>query len=320
MTPAPVVADVREGAAWTTPQRIKNDVIYAVIAALIAILTRLPLGVLRAAGRSIGLVAYVVLKRERRLARARLVAGPPHGAPPSERRVRRAFVQIGELLADTIALLRPGERASRSLRLEATSRDVFREALSEGRGVVFISAHLGPWERMAALLVEEGFPVATVARESYDPRLTAIYERIRAPRGVRSIYRGRPGAWMAVARELARARAVGFLVDLPGRGLPCSKARLFGEEALLPTGPARIALARRAAVVIGTCAPAPDRSGGTEVLIRRIPTDDLPTDPSAEAELQARIARAIDERIALWPDAWLGLFAPPRLQRPDDPR
>ncbi|MFX8535407.1 hypothetical protein ABTM11_20295, partial [Acinetobacter baumannii] len=90
---------------------------------------------------------------------------------------------------------------------------VFREALRGGRGVVFITAHLGPWERMAAVLVEAGFPVATVARESYDPRYTALYERLRAPRGVRSIYRGAPGAGRAIARELARGGAVGFLVD-----------------------------------------------------------------------------------------------------------
>lgn len=309
-------AQSREGAAWTRPQRIKNDLIYTAIAALLAIVTRLPRPVTRAICRFFGVLAFVALGEVRGRARSRLNAGL--GLQASARRVLGAFMEVGALLADTIALLRPEERASRALSLDEASRGVFRGALSEGRGVVYISAHLGPWERMAALLVEEGFPVATVARESYDRRITALYERIRAPRGVRSIYRGGPGAPMAVARELAAGGAVGFLIDLPGRGLPFVPIRLFGEEAELPIGAARIALSRGAAVVVGACAPS--GRAAPRVVITRIPTDDLAACASPERELHSRIVRALEDRIALWPDAWLGLFAPARLRRSSDHR
>jgi KDO2-lipid IV(A) lauroyltransferase len=237
--------------------------------------------------------------------------------------VRAVFAAMGRTLADTLLLLRRSERASRALSLDAASRAVFRAALDEGRGVVFVAAHLGPWERMAALLVEDGFPVAAVARESYDPRLTELYEAIRRPRGVRSIYRKSPGAPMAIARELTRGGAVGFLIDLPAR-VPCARARLFGEEADVPVGPVRIALARRAPVVVGTCAPPPAPSRGASraptVLITRVRTDDLRPGPEGESELMARLARALEERIARWPEAWLGLFVNPRLREPDVPR
>src|SRR5262249_6425792 len=139
------------------------------------------------------------------------------------------------------------------------------------------SAHLGPWERLAALLVDHGFPVATVARESYDPRLTALYERLRGPRGVRSIYRGSAGAVRSVLRELRAGGAVGFLVDIPGR-VPCARARLFGGDSWLPLGPVRVALASGAAVVVGTCAPPPPsraKPGRACVKITRIPTSGL---------------------------------------------
>jgi lauroyl/myristoyl acyltransferase len=127
---------------------------------------------------------------------------------------------------------------------------------------------------------------------------------------------------MAIARELARGGAVGFLIDLPAR-VPCARARLFGEDADVPVGPARIALARRAAVVVGTCAPppapAPDGSSPV-VLITRVPTGDLKPGPEGEAELMARLARAIEARIRAWPEAWLGLFVRPRLRAADVPR
>ena len=53
------------------------------------------------------------------------------------------------------------------------------QARREGRGVLFPSAHLGPWERVAPSLVACGVPLVTLARESYDPRFSRLYERLR---------------------------------------------------------------------------------------------------------------------------------------------
>jgi KDO2-lipid IV(A) lauroyltransferase len=313
-------------------KRLKRGAITLVVAPLVAILTWVPRPLAALICKGLGVLAYALLGRARRRARARLCAGLGLPRVP-ERRVLAAFIAMGAALADTIALLRSDEQASRALSLDPASRDVFRAALDEGRGVVFIAAHLGSWERMAALLVEEGFPVAAVARSSTDPRLTRLYERIRRPRGVRSIYRGTPGASVAIARELARGRAVGFLVDLPSR-VPCARAILFGEEADVPAGPARIALVRRAAVVVGTCAPRAPRAlvhgystesgpllgASPSVIITRVRSDDLAPGPAGESELIFRLSRALESRIAAWPEAWLGLFVSPRLRGADVPR
>jgi KDO2-lipid IV(A) lauroyltransferase len=295
--------DLREGGAWSRGQRLKNALIYASVRAGLAVATRLPRRALGLVCEALGAAAYLLLPRERARARARLEAGT--GGPVPRARVRRAFRDAGRILADTLALLDPRERAGRTLSVGPEDRAAFRDALAEGRGVVFVSAHLGPWERLAALLAEEGFPVATLARESYDPRLTRLYDRLRAPRGVRSIYRGLRGAAAAIARELRAGRAVGFLVDLPAR-VPCETVPLFGVDADMPRGVARIALARRAAVVVGTCAP------GDRVEIRRVPTLDLAPGGPGERALLLRLAGELEARIAACPEAWLGLYAPPR--------
>jgi KDO2-lipid IV(A) lauroyltransferase len=294
------LADVREGGTWTARQRLKNDLVHALVRLGVVAASRLPRRVVLAACRALGLAAWLALPHERARARRRLdaLACAP-GAPRAS--VARAFVRAGELLADTVALLDPREPAGRTLAVDAESRESLRAAFAEGRGVVFVTAHLGPWERMAALLAAEGFPVATVARESYDPRLTRLYDRLRAPRGVRAIYRGRSDVAFAVLRELAAGRAVGFLVDLPGRvpSIPCA---MLGEERPFPVGPLRIALARRAAVVVGTAT-------GGRVTIARVPTGDLAPGPAGERDLAARLAGALGLRIAAAPADWLGLFA-----------
>ena len=295
--------DVRLGGAWTRRQRLKNDLLHALILASLAIVTRLPRRAVALLCGGLALAAWIALPRERARVRARLQAGL--GAPVGSARARAVFRRAGATLADTLALLDPGERASRTLALAPAARAAFGEALARGRGVVFVSAHLGPWERLAALLVEEGFPVATVARESYDPRLTGLYERVRAPRGVRSLYRGRPGAAAATVRELRAGRAVGFLVDLPAR-VPCDRVPLFGAEADVPVGAARIALRRGAAVVVGTCGPGP------WVRITAVETSDLARGQDGERELTRRLGAELGERIRGDPEAWLGLFVEPR--------
>jgi KDO2-lipid IV(A) lauroyltransferase len=288
---------------WTRRQRWKNDLIHLAVRASLAVVTRLPRSWVAALCRTLGLAAWILLPRERHACRERLTAGTGEAVPGA--RVRQAFVEAGANLADTLALLDPQEPAGKTLALDPAGREAFRQALAEGRGVVFVSAHLGSWERLAALLVTEGFPVATVAKESYDPRLTGLYDRLRAPRGVRSIYRGRPGAATAIARELRAGRAVGFLIDLPSR-VPCATLPLFGAEADVPLGAARIALARGAAVVVGTAGR--DRT----VRIARVDTGGLARGAEGERALMGRLAAELSARIAAGPEGWLGLFVPPR--------
>jgi len=301
--PASHPRDLRLGAAWTRRQRLKNDLIHALVRAALFLVARLPRGAVALLCRALGALAWLALPRERALVGARLQAGL--GVPVPGARVRAVFRAAGAVLADTLALLDPRERAGRTLALVHDGAAVFRDALARGRGVVFVCAHLGPWERLAALLAEEGFPVATVARESYDPRLTQLYERIRAPRGVRSFYRGRPGAAAAIMRELRAGKAVGFLIDLPAR-VPCARASLFGVEADMPIGAARIALRRRAEVLVGTCAP------GRRVRITSVASADLPPGRAGERALLGRLAIELSARIGSLPEAWLGLFAPAR--------
>ena len=97
--------------------------------------------------------------------------------------------------------------ASRSpaVHLPEPSRHALDQALAAGRGVMFATGHIGNWELMAIELARLGYPISTVAKESYDPRFTRLIERFRARFGVQAIYRGRPGASTAMLRKFARS-------------------------------------------------------------------------------------------------------------------
>lgn len=290
------------GRSWSPLQRAKNDLIWLSATSLLALVRTLPRRWLPSIGSHVGALAHALLVRERRRASENLSRCFPHlDTHERTEMVRRNFMKLGENLGDTLALLDRREAPERSLTLPTSSADVLIEALAQGRGVIYVTAHLGPWERMAAVLAARGFPISTIARESYDPRFDRLYERLRRPRGVNALYRGRQGASVAIVKALRRNHVVGFPIDLPGR-VPTLPVQLLGQPSKLPLGPARIALRTRAPIVIGT--PAPSADGGLEISIARLVSDDFDGGTALESALTQRLADALGQRIAALPLHW----------------
>jgi KDO2-lipid IV(A) lauroyltransferase len=294
--------DLRTGGAWTPLQRAKNDFFWALASLALGIGHYLPLRSLRVLGRALGSVAHALAIPARRTAMANVALALPALDPPARRDlVRRCFVTLGEAAGDTIAALNSRGGAPLLL-LTAQARSVLRQACGEGRGVVFASAHLGPWERVAASLVAAGVPLVTLARESYDPRFSRLYERLRAKGGVRVIWRGAPGAGVRIVRALRRGDVLGVPMDLRSR-VPSVNSPFLGHDAPTALGPARIALRSRAPVVVGTVAPGHD--GALVVSATRIASDDLLPDPQGTLTLTNRINDELSRRILALPHAWV---------------
>jgi len=307
--------DLRAGGAWSRRRRIKNDAIFGAATVALALSRALPLRGLRVVGRGLGALVHAVAGKARRTALSNVMRVFPD-MPDAARRalVRKTFVTMGELLADAVALLRPAAEGGALLELTAGARAVIDEARREGRGVLFASAHLGPWERVAASLVAAGLPFAALARESYDPRFSLLYEKLRGARGVQMVWRSNAGAAGAgaVLRTLRRGGVLGVPMDLRSRVVSCD-APFLGHLAPTPVGPARIALRAGAAVVVGTVAPGPPGGARFVITATRIPTDDLAARESqprnaraaADLELTARINRELSSRIHALPHAWV---------------
>ncbi len=297
--------DLRLGGAWTAGQRAKNDALWLAARLLLGIATRLRLPALRRAGRAVGLAAHAMLLAPRRTA----LANVARVFPELDERERRAFVRacfatLGTYLGETVAMLSPRD-APAPVPLTDEARAVLESARAEARGVVFASAHLGPWERVAAGLVSAGVPLVTMVRESYDPRFSRIYDRLRSQSGVRVVPRAQRGATAQIVRTLREGGVLGMPMDLCSR-VASMDAPFLGHDAPTAIGPARIALRTGAAVVVGTAAPgAPRHADSLVVTATRIPTDDLPAGRAGVAELTGRLNRELSRRILDLPNAWV---------------
>jgi len=293
--------NARDGALWLPRQRWKNDALYRAAQLAIALGLRLPRSWLPGLGRLLGSLSYLALARARATASENLALVHP-ALSPAERRAltHRIFRHLGQSLTDALALLDARERAARTLALPPASATALADALAQGRGVIFVTAHLGPWERMAGLLAERGFPITTVARESYDRRFhPLVYDRLRTARSIEVIYRAAPGMPVALVRALRRGRVLGMFLDLPGR-VPTRRVVLLGHVSRAPVGPARLALRLRTPIVVGT--PAPGKV--PEIHIAPLFADDLSPGEAGEAELTQRMVDALSQRIRAWPEAW----------------
>ncbi|MGZ3448676.1 MAG: lysophospholipid acyltransferase family protein [Polyangiales bacterium] len=281
---------------WTPMQRLKNDAIFVIAFVATRVVRPLPSSLLRAMGRGLGLLAWLFAGSARRIA----VANVAHALPAvdAQRHVRRSFVELGGLLGDTIALLRRSHRAD--LPFSPGSREVLEAAQSEGRGVVLITAHLGPWERLAAALVEAGFALTTPVRVSYDPRLEAhVVAPLRKNRGVEAIDRDSKGASRALVRALRQGGIAGFLVDVDTR-VASVRAPFFGRPARTPSGAARLAIGTGAPVVAAFAT----REGIAVELLRPASTRQQATEENV-LELVVAMNAAIERAILQEPDRWI---------------
>lgn len=297
--------DVRRGERWTAFQSVKNLAIAAAVRAGFRIADRLPAPLLLSLCRALGRAAARVLPRERRRAFERASAALPRGR--AEHVARACFERAGENLGTSLLLRRPGFRALDRVRVSEAARAILSRALARGRGAVVVSAHLGPFELVAAAVAELGFAPAVVVRESYDPRLDAWVDAHRIARGIRVIHRGSKGAALAIVRNLRAGRPVGFLPDLGSR-VPAARTRFLGARTAFPVGPQVIAARAGAPLLVGWLRRESSSSSGPAFSLEL-----LEVDGDAEPEeMTQRVASALSAAIlGSSPEDWLWMGARP---------
>jgi KDO2-lipid IV(A) lauroyltransferase len=278
-------------------RQIKNELIYHLTRVAVTFIGFVPSRFTALVGRWIGSLAHVVAKKDRELAAQNLSLslGPSASRRRVEMLTRGVFHRLGQSAVEICRIANSQDKTP-VVRVPPKSRVALDEALSRGRGVVFVTGHIGNWELMAVELAMLGYPISTVARESYDPRFTRLIEKFRARAGVQAVYRGRPGSSAAMIRALKKNRVLGFLIDQDTR-VPGTFVRFFGRPAHTPIGPAAIAIRFGAPVVVGTI----HRTAGGEHVVD-IASCPIPSDIN---EATAKLTSILETRIRRHPTEWV---------------
>lgn len=133
---------------------------------------------------------------------------------------------------------------------EENGLSLLKQIVEEGKGVIFITGHIGNWELMAAYLGLNGLKVAVIARKSYDPRFTRLIEEWRKSWNVETIWREERDGPRKILKRLKEGYVVGFLIDQK-TSLPSVYVPFLGKPAPTPIGPAKIIAQVKLPVVLG---------------------------------------------------------------------
>ena len=161
---------------------------------------------------------------------------------------RRAFQNYGRMLTEFLLLgsLTPGELIQR---MTVDGLEHIDAALAEGRGAIMAVPHMGSWDMAGSYAGALGYPISAVT-ERFPGSLNDAVVRTRQRYGLSVIALGR-SAVRGITQALQANGIVALLCDLEqGPGVA---VRFFGRHAVVPGGPAAIAL-KTGAPLLPACA------------------------------------------------------------------
>lgn len=222
---------------WPWRQRVKNDLLYGLMRLGFSAARVLPM---RGPLRLLGCVAPQIFLSAARRARRQLREIFPD--LDAVKITRRMFVHFAESLWELSQLHRFVPE------LDEQARQILDTAVAEGKGAVLISGHIGNWELLGQAIAAGGYAIATIAKPSYDPRVTQWLDEWRTGLGLQVIWRDEGNAGKSILRVLRQNGLMAFLIDQNTRTAG-DFVPFFGRPAFTPTTPAAIALRTGAAII-----------------------------------------------------------------------
>ncbi|VFQ45291.1 lysophospholipid acyltransferase family protein [Desulfoluna butyratoxydans] len=194
-------------------KKIKNDIIYYAILALITLLRTLNRRASILLMRGVGRLAWYLAVHERKKSLRHLTRAFGHEMSRKEiiRLSKGVFDNLSVCVADAVRLpnlVRQG--LDRIVKVE--NFHYLTDAVAKGNGVLLQTGHFGNWELMGTWLVQKGIPLRVIAKRSYDPRLDAIIVGYRNGAGYSNTARG--NALKTMLDGLNNGCVYGMLFDL----------------------------------------------------------------------------------------------------------
>lgn len=259
---------------------------------VLRLLARLPLHWLHLAGSGLGWLTYWGSPTYRARLRENLYGSGLCAGADCARLLRKAVAETGKGAAELVAVWF-GSDDLVSTRVRCDTWQVVEDAQRGGRGIIFLTPHLGCFE-VSALYGAQRFPITVLYRPPklrwLEPLMVAGRSRWQAKvapasmKGVRLLY-----------KALRGGEAVGLLPDqAPSRG-EGTWAPFFSRPAYTMTLVSRLQKATGAAVVMAFAERLP-RGAGYHLHLRMLSADGLD---------ETAMNRAVEDMVRMRPEQYL---------------
>jgi KDO2-lipid IV(A) lauroyltransferase len=281
---------------------VKRFVRYLFIRAFLVPLQLIPLRAASWLGERLGLFVFTFVGSQRRKALKSIDTAYPEKSEAERRELaRESFRHLGRSVMEMVCINQFDARRHALVEWVPEARAAMDAALARGKGVVFVTGHVGNWELLARYVALENYPAYVIGKELSDERSTGLVERFRASGKLKVIWRGRSGAAKEMLRALKSNSILGILIDQDTK-VQSVWVPFFGKLAKTPRAAADLALRTGAVPMLGFCT----RVGPLKY---RITMQELPLPPSEGEEavmaLTTELTRGIEAQIRAHPEQWV---------------
>ncbi len=146
----------------------------------------MPLPMNHGIARCFGCLAYRFSKKQRDIAlKSMAVAFPTEEHSERVKKIRNFFVHMIGMPLETIYFIHHPDQIDR---IDIEGEEHLKDALSKGRGVIGLTAHMGNFPLMHLALARLGYPVSVMTRPMRDVRAGEYFDQIRKKFEIQTIY------------------------------------------------------------------------------------------------------------------------------------
>lgn len=258
---------------------------------LLRLVSLLPLPLLHALGRVLGVAVYALPGRYRQ----RLRANAAQAGYTDPAFLRRSAAEMGALVMEVPKIwFRQDEALARA---SIADPDILAAAQAEKRGILFVTPHLGSFD-ISARLVARTMPLTVMFRVPRQHFLRGVTQAARNTSTMRAVPADRQGVREFV-RALRRGEGVGMLPDQ----VPAHDgvwAPVFGRPAYTVMLPGKLAQQANSPILMAAAERLP-RGQGWRLHFERVP-EPLPDAPEDQAAL---INATMEKMIRRFPEQYL---------------
>lgn len=229
-------------------KRVKYTALYFFVRFLIFFSNVLPRKIWLAFCGWLGKIAYAVSPkpRERTIYHLGLAFGGQKSAREIHALSKRVFVMLGKNAGDILRSLQVKKLSDLEKFLVTHGLENYERAYAKGKGVMFLTSHLGAFDLQITNMALRGLNPNIVGTALKDPRLNDLLWQYRNAYGAVAIERGKES--MRLFKALKSGGSIAILIDQDTQ-VKSRFVDFFGMKAATPIGATVLALRTGAAVV-----------------------------------------------------------------------
>jgi len=290
---------------------------YAIAWLLIKCIGALPRPLARFSAITLAWIVYLLHVRLRRVGMRNLALAFPEKSRRERARILRGvFTSFGRQLAE-VCLFPKYTRANVSKVVVYDGFENFERAVTRGKGVLFLTGHLGAWELSAFAHSLQGHPLRVVMRPLDNEYLDRLARQYRGMHGNSMV--DKDDYVRGLLSAMKAGETVGILMDTNMTSTQGVFVDFFGVPACTASGLARIALRTDAAVIPGFTVWDPVLR---KYRLRFDPAANLVRTGDDDADALANTARftkIIEDYVRRYPDQWLWVHRRWKTRPPGQP-